>query len=93
MSTGRRFNPEVARIAREKIGQSVVIMRNERGYSQDELSKIAQVSKVRLIDVEKGRTDYQIDTLLAILGALQCHIDIFLRDPSASAGFDPPATS
>lgn len=91
MSTSRKFNPEVARVARLKIGEAVVIMRKERAYTQEQLSSIAQISKVRLIDVEKGRTDYQVDTLLAILGALQCHIGIYLRDPSAPAGFDPPA--
>lgn len=68
-------------------------MRKERGYNQDELARIAQINKDSLNDVENGETDYQIDTLLAILGALQCHIDIFLRDPSAPAGFDPPATN
>ena len=90
ISTSRKFNPEIARIARIKIGESVVIMRKERGYTQEHLASMAQISKVRLIDVEKGRTDYQIDTLMAILGALQCHLDIFLRDPSAPAGFNPP---
>lgn len=84
----RKFNPEIARIAREKIGEAIVIRRKELGYSQLKLAKEANISEVRVIDVEQGRTDYRIDTLLAIMGVLRMHVDFYGSDPNTPAGFD-----
>ena len=84
----RRFNPNIAKVAREKIGQAIAIRRKELGYSQLKLSKEANISEVRVIDVEQGRTDYRIDTLLAIMGVLRMHVDLYGSDPNTPAGFE-----
>lgn len=56
--------------------------RLEKGYSQIELSKLANVSRQTIIDIEKGNVkSIMSDTMLKLALALDCDVsDIFFKD-------------
>ena len=86
----RKFNPKVADIAREKIGQFVRSRRTELGWSQQKVSDIADVRQATVNDVEMGR-NYTINTLLAILGSMRCELQIIGHDIDSVPGFQIPS--
>lgn len=85
----RKFNPKVADIAREKIGQFVRSRRTELGWSQQKVSDIADLRQATVNDVEQGR-NYNINTLIAILGTMRCELQIVAHDIESPPGFDAP---
>jgi len=62
----------------ESIGKIVKTMREYRGLTQQELASIANVSRVRIGQIERGDDPTSIDSLIKISSALNCYLDISL---------------
>ena len=86
----RKFNPKVADIAREKIGQFVRSRRTELGWSQQKVSDIADLRQATVNDVEQGRS-YNVNTLIAILGAMRCELQLVPHDINSIPGIKTPS--
>ncbi len=57
------------------IGDIVRFHRKQAGLSQKELADLAEVGKTVVFDIEKGRSNFRIDTFLNILNVLNIRID------------------
>ncbi len=66
-------NPDLRDIARGLIGNFIRERRTQLGWSQEKLSDLANIRRVTVTDVEAGR-NYNMNTLLAILGAMRGHV-------------------
>jgi transcriptional regulator with XRE-family HTH domain len=65
-----------AQEAVEIIGKQIRTLRNYRGYSAFELAEIAGIRTATLIDLENGKTNFEISTLMKISSALNCALEI-----------------
>jgi transcriptional regulator with XRE-family HTH domain len=63
----RIFNTNIPRKERERIGELVKALRNNKGISQKDLAFKVGISPARISQIEKGILDYRIDTLIVIL--------------------------
>lgn len=56
--------------------------REEKGYSQSELSRLSSVSRTTIIDIETNKLKYlRSDTMLKLALALDCDVsDIFFKE-------------
>lgn len=65
-----------------KIGEKIKLLRLNKGIKQIELARIAGISNTYLSDIEKGRTNPSIKTLVKIAHALGVEDDwnIFLKE-------------
>lgn len=60
------------------IGAMVKQAREMRGYSQAQLAELAALRKATITDIENGKTNFEINTLVRIATALNCYLDIML---------------
>lgn len=61
--------------------------RKHRGYTQERLAEMTNMSIGYLSDLEKGKRRYNQDHLEALATALQCEpFDLIMRDPSDPDG-------
>jgi len=59
-----------------KIGENIKKIRKKRGFSQDKLSKLADVTHTTLAKIESGKNDNPtVKTLLKISKALNVGLD------------------
>lgn len=65
---------------RERIGLRLMQLRQEKGLSQRDLSKIAGVTQKTIYKVEKGLFSVGLDVLCRITDALACDVDIKERN-------------
>lgn len=86
----KRFNPKVADIARQLIAEHIKQRRAEIGYSQQALSEMAGIRKATLVDLEAGR-NYEINTLIAVLGCLRGELQIGWKDIDSMPHFGKPS--
>ena len=86
----QRFNPKVADKARQLIGEYIKERRKERGWSLQHLADQAGVRKQTLFDMEGGR-NYEINTLIAVVGCLRGELQIIWKDPESVPGFQAPS--
>jgi len=63
----------------KKIGERIKMVREELGWTQDELASKAKISKSFLSDVERGERDISSEYLLRIANALGASTDYLLR--------------
>lgn len=61
------------------VGQMVKQMREYRGLSQQALADEAGLRQATIADIENGKTNFEINTLVRIATALSCTIDIVLQ--------------
>lgn len=90
MSNDKKFNPIVADIAREKIGEFVKERRKERAMSQQQLADMASIRKATLIDLEAGR-NVTLNTIIAVVACLRGEIQVIWKDPLSVPGFNSPS--
>ena len=67
------LNPEISKIARQQIG---LYLRDIRGHKQISKYKMAQLTGMtrrQIMDIEKGETNYSIDSFLAYIQAVDCY--------------------
>ena len=84
----RRFNPEIAAIARKKMSEFLVIRRKELGLSQQDLALIAGLRRPTITDIESGKINFSFDTFIAILGSLRCEMKIETKDIDSIPGYE-----
>lgn len=61
--------------------------RSHRGYTQDRLAEMTNLSKPFISQLERGERSYTQDTLEVLATALQCApADLLMRDPSDPEG-------
>ena len=56
------------------IGQNIARLRKESNLTQEDLSGIAQIDRSYLSDVEHGKENISIRTLVKIADALECKL-------------------
>lgn len=56
------------------IGAKILYYRRIKGWSQEQLSELAGVSRARISDIERGKGPYNIDSLLLIAKALDVDV-------------------
>lgn len=62
-----------------RVGERIKTLRKQRGWSQQILADHAQLSKVHIIAVEKGRAELGVRTLERIANALEVPAPDLLR--------------
>lgn len=61
------------------IGQNIKSLRQYRGLSQKELAELCRMDQARITNIENGKSNFEINTLVRIASALNCTIDIILK--------------
>ena len=61
------------------LGQTVRAARKAAGLTQLELAELAEIGKSAVFDVEKGKVNVQLSTLLKVLRVL--HIELNVQSP------------
>ncbi len=62
------------------IGKRIQAIRKMRGYTQEQFSQMVDLSTNYLSNVETGIKTPSLDTLIAIINALQCDANAILAD-------------
>lgn len=65
---------------RERIGQRIVELRKEKGFTQEELAEAAGVDRTNITKIECGKYNVSIDILSKISNVFECSLDIVSRD-------------
>jgi len=60
---------------KKMIGDMIRFHRKKAGISQKELADLAELGKTVIFDLEKGRSNSRIDTLLKILNVLNIRLE------------------
>jgi len=69
------ISPEMLQAA---IGKKIAELRNQHNYSLRELALLADIEHHQLVNIEKGRVDMRMSTLLKIANALKIELkDLF----------------
>lgn len=69
------ISPEMLQAA---IGKKIAELRNQQNYSLRELALLADIEHHQLVNIEKGRVDMRMSTLLKIANALKIELkDLF----------------
>ena len=58
------------------IGMNVRRLREYRSLTQEQLAEKADLRTATVSDVENGKQNFEIETLIRIAGALNCYLDI-----------------
>jgi transcriptional regulator with XRE-family HTH domain len=63
----------------KKIGQNIARIRKERGLTQEDLCGMAEIDRSYLSEIENGKMNVTIKSLVAIAKSLKCDLsDIIL---------------
>lgn len=89
MSKDKKFNPQVADVARELTGKYFRERREELGMTQKELAECAGIRQHHLSYFESGHQNVTINTLFALAGCLRLKMFFEEADPNTPAGFEP----
>ena len=60
----------------QSIGNNIKIARKIKGWSQQQLSEEAGIRIATVSDIESGKANFEINTLVRIASALNCYLDI-----------------
>lgn len=74
-----KSNPEIVKVAVEKIGEAVDILISMRKIPIMELCKRAGISNQTLNKIRRGE-NYEMRQLIALLMVLDAHMDIMAKD-------------
>lgn len=86
----RRFNPDIAAMARKKMAEFLIIRRKELGLSQQELAAMVGIRRASITAIESGNTNFTIDSFIAVLGCLRCELKIEAKDIDSIPGYEKP---
>lgn len=56
------------------IGKNIARLRKENNFTQEDLSGLAEIDRSYLSDIEHGKENISIRTLVRIAGALECKL-------------------
>jgi transcriptional regulator with XRE-family HTH domain len=80
MKTKSRFPDNYIQDYREKIGKDIRTLREEKGFSQDELADIMEVHRSTISKIETGKFAITIDYLVKFAWYLDFDIAFVDRD-------------
>lgn len=63
MNQSENINGDYIKDLRLKIGDSIRLIREKRGYSQDQLAEIMDVNRSTISKIENGKFSFSIDYL------------------------------
>lgn len=75
-----RFPDNYIQTYREKIGKNIRTLREEKGYSQDELAEIMEVHRSTISKIETGKFAITIDYLVKFAWYLDFDIALVEKD-------------
>ena len=84
MSKDDKAHPEIERIAREKIGEAIVIMMKERGISFDEMVERSGVGSAQLVQLRQGKGNPTLATFIRVLQVLDARLELMYKDAERS---------
>ena len=64
--------------------------RKELNLSQSDLANMSGLRQASISDIEKGKVNYTIASLIAILCSLRCELQIESKEIDSIPGFDKP---
>ncbi|RTY89504.1 XRE family transcriptional regulator [Flavobacterium sp. RSP46] len=67
---------------KEKFGQKVKLLREEKGFSIEQLANISNVDRNYISDIEKGKRNVSIEIMEKIILALDTDFTSFFNDNS-----------
>ena len=67
----------------EKLGDNIRNYREQRGFTQEKLAELSNISDKHLSKIERGKINIKIDTLVNIANALGPSVDKLLLDASS----------
>ncbi|PWS26163.1 transcriptional regulator [Pedobacter yonginense] len=62
-----------------RIGKNVKFLRNQLGWSQDELASYCSVNRAKISRIENARADYMLSTLLEVCNALKTNLEEIIK--------------
>lgn len=62
----------------ESIGKNIRDMRQHREMTQTQLAEAAGLRVATISDIEKGKLNFEINTLVRIAAALNCYLELSL---------------
>ena len=62
-----------------QIGKNVKFLRNQLGWSQDELASHCSVNRAKISRIENAKADYLLSTLLELCKALRTNLDEIIK--------------
>ena len=65
---------------KEKFGQKVKILREEKGLSIENLANISNVDRNYISDIEKGKRNVSIEIIEKIINGLESDCETFFND-------------
>lgn len=66
----------------EKLGDNIRIYREFRGFTQEKLAELSNISEKHLSKIERGKINIKLDTLVNIANALNMSVDKVLTGVS-----------
>ena len=72
----------------EKLGDNISNYREQRGFTQEKLAKLSNISDKHLSKIKRGKINIKIDTLVNIANALGTSVDKLLLDASSYVELD-----
>jgi transcriptional regulator with XRE-family HTH domain len=67
---------------KEKFGLKVKVLREEKGFSIEQLANISNVDRNYISDIEKGKRNVSIEIIEKIILALDTNFEAFFSDNS-----------
>ncbi len=69
----------------EKLGDNIHNYREMRGFTQEKLAELSNISDKHLSKIERGKINIKVDTLVNIASVLSVSVDKLLSDTSPYA--------
>lgn len=66
----------------EKLGDNIRVYREFRGFTQEKLAELSNISEKHLSKIERGKINIKLDTLVNIANALNMSVDKVLTGVS-----------
>lgn len=70
------LNPEVSKIAREKIGLYLRDIRVHKQITKYKMAQLTGMTRKQIADIENGEKNYSIDSFLAYIQAVDCYFHL-----------------
>ncbi|MCO6367862.1 hypothetical protein GBO34_00855 [Roseivirga pacifica] len=74
------MNKEIKEVARQKIGEYLKSLREEKGISTYQMTKSHGIRFEAIQAIEEGSSNYTIDNFLTYISALDCYFYLANRD-------------
>lgn len=63
----------------KRIGINLLCYRRTKGLSQEQLAELSGISRSRISDLERGKEDFRISTIMLIAKALEIDYTLLLK--------------